>query len=239
MYKSLRIYISLFVFVLFAGCNGASPNNAVQAESERVTPGVEDNQMNQGDDALKNETEFHFLFNEADNRMDYDAADKIVKESAHISGSVSDDSYRFGKWIVVEYEGAGANPDELDGAVARKPAYLVDLYHQKLITRGDFVQVRDLILRLAELSGSLTGRKHNMLVDFTAGLISTIAFGNTSYIGHAGKNSIAAPDFNKSGDDIIFEYHYDIGGGESVMYDHCTLRITKDSVDFKTERVDG
>ena len=208
----------------------ASPDKTEPASEVKAAPAVEYR--------LGEETEFHYLLMKDENKDEYQRAAKVVEKELGVTGDLVEVSRRFGGWFLLEFEGAKQDPNVivLDAPIPQRPAYLVDLVSEKVVAKGDFKAADALFKRLVEVIGSADEYESESLTDNTACIVSAIAFGNATCVGRADSDQVTPPTVKKDGDVITIDYNIDVGGGESVEFEHCILTIKGDEYTFTSSR---
>lgn len=249
MTKPLYIFLLLAFFMAFIGCHKTTDNKTPQSETEQVqkeqapdsdvktpeetntTAKTDGNLMNSD---LEKTTEFVMLLSEEENIADYKKAAQLVEKTAHVKGEIAEVSMHFANWYMIELIPAENDDDMviLDGDGPERPAFLVDINQQKVIDKMDFKSAKPLFDRLAVLAFSKEIDDPEGFVDFTSGFVSTVAFGNSSYVGHSGSTVIPFPEFKKSDNTVTLNYHVK-ASGDSMGTRQCTLSISDSDIQFK------
>ena len=253
------ISILLAVMLLGTGCQKSSENRTVQNEVENnQTIPAADNPIPIADNheakesqpkqaaetiaepqqdtmnQLNETTDFVLLLAEEENIAEYKKAAELIEKKEHISGKIAEISMRFDNWYLIELMPDENDSDVIDdGPEPQNPAFLVDMGHQRVIDKMDFKSAKALFDRLAVVALDNHPDDPESFVDFTAKYISTIAFGNSSYVGHSGSNVVPFPEIKKSGNAVIIDYNV-MAGGDGMAYNHCTLTMTASDIQFKT-----
>jgi hypothetical protein len=254
--KMKKVIIMSIFSVLFHmfGCSSVSEKTPASSSSDSVVqdmgekPGNGTPENTVGDLTpsaslnvdLKGETAFHYLLSEKELESDYLKAAELVKQAAHVSGDVAETSFRFAGWFVIVLKNAVAVGEEvvLDAPTHEMSAYLVDLAHQKVISKGDFKAARALMDRILEVSESgLSERKYQRLVNHFCALSSTVAFGHDGYVEGDPTDDSHAPVLRKDEHGFILTYDIHVGGETSVEYQRMTLKISDDQITYQVDAI--
>ncbi len=233
------IMSTLSALLNFFGCS-SGPQKAVENTSATTQKAADNNttQSNPSDASaeptepsgntfdLATETQFYYKFQNNEKAEDYERAAKIVRDTQNESDQITPSSKRFAGWFLIEIDPPKPEFFALDEPTPKKPTYIVDLEHNKVVAANNFEDARPLIERALTLYDATENqRKRTGLLQGICEVISTIGDGDMTIIGTG--NSEHEPSIKKESGLTIVKYYRRIGS-MYPMYEDVTFKYYDD-----------